>query len=182
MASSYESTSSYRKVCPCNPHRVFTAPSAYRNHLNACAQSKEALLGSVSQIREAREAAQARRSANQTDLTVDVSEAASSSSSIPATSSLFPESPAPAANSSAISDFVDALSSSEPPPAKRRRKMPARFTQSDLVLNDPDLVDFLPAPLAIVPASTSDSAMPDEPPSQAEQQNIHHETPHNNFG
>ncbi|KAG6919658.1 hypothetical protein DXG01_003522, partial [Tephrocybe rancida] len=53
---------------------------------------------------------------------------------------------------SAVSDYI-AGHSIAPPPAKRRRSehttdLPARFRDPNFILNDPNLVDFLPVPLA----------------------------------
>ncbi|KAG6904876.1 hypothetical protein DXG01_006522 [Tephrocybe rancida] len=57
--------------------------------------------------------------------------------------------------------------------------MPTHFLNSDFVLNDLDLVKFLPAPLAIATASASDSVMIPEDPQPKYTWN---KTPRNDFG
>ncbi|KAG6914252.1 hypothetical protein DXG01_001450 [Tephrocybe rancida] len=53
----------------------------------------------------------------------------------------------------AIVDFIQEMHDVNPPRPKRQRVIPPRFLNHDFELNDPDLVDFLPAPLTSLPGS-----------------------------
>ncbi|KAG6916065.1 hypothetical protein DXG01_008590 [Tephrocybe rancida] len=127
----HESTSGYRRTC-----------------------SKEGLMESLNKLRELGEA-KAWRSM--------LSNASASSSGEAGAESMDWDAPeeslAPSENdnSAAVSDYLDAQSNI-PPPSKRRRTAAAILRDPNFVLNDSDLVDFLPAPLA--PAFDSHLSQP----------------------
>ncbi|KAG6909309.1 hypothetical protein DXG01_001108 [Tephrocybe rancida] len=159
------SSQGYRKVCPCNPTRVFTSPGAFKNHSNTCPVNKDDLWGSFLRAKAAR----VPQIPTTTPEFQDALHAASSlqvslQSCFRRHLKLIPFEPDPVHRPSSPlaqhggSIAIDAYIDNQLPtrPAKRVRKAPSRFLDGTFVLLDPELQDVLPAPLLAVISDVSD--------------------------